>query len=189
MLKVVSLSSNHDLQNWIMTFWVSSEKWTYKRCEKGFSTSNANIIEKFRLGRDLLQSLNCPPAQSRANLCVAQGFCFLQLFRKSQRMETGPCPRTVPLTAKLFSLCPNWNFPCCSLCPLPLALSLFKSEKSLAVLYIAPLLVVENCNQIPLQPSLLQAAQTPLPQLLLMHHVLLALLVASAGLALSDNKH
>lgn len=82
MLKVVSLSSNHDLQNWIMTFWVSSEKWTYKRCEKGFSTSNANIIEKFRLGRDLLQSLNCPPAQSRANLCVAQGFFFFAVVSK-----------------------------------------------------------------------------------------------------------
>jgi len=95
-------------------------------------------------------------------------------------METGPCPRTVPLTEKLFCLCPNWNFPCCSLRPLPLALLLCISWKSLSVFYIASFLLVENCNQIPLQPSLLPAEQTQLPQLLLLRHMLL---VASAGLA------
>lgn len=92
MLKVVNLSSNYDLQNWIMILWVSYEKRTYKRCEKGFSTSNANIIEKFRLGRDLLQSLNCPPAQSRANLCVAQGFFFCSCFENLKGWRLGLVP-------------------------------------------------------------------------------------------------
>lgn len=99
-------------------------------------------------------------------------------------METGPCPRTVPLTEKLFSLCHSWNFPCCSLHLLPLALSLCTSWKSLAVFYITSLVVVEKCHQIPPQPSLLKAEQTQLPQLFLLCHMLLALLVASAGLAL-----
>lgn len=99
-------------------------------------------------------------------------------------METGPCPRTVPLTEKLFSLCPNWNFPCCSLHLLPLALSLRTSWNILSVFSITSLVVVENRNQIPPQPSVLKAEQTQLPQLLLLCHVLLTLLVASAGFAL-----
>lgn len=53
-----------------------------------------------------------------------------------------------------------------------------------SVFCITSLVVVENGNQIPPQPSLLQAEQTQLPQLLLLCHVLLALLVASAGLVL-----
>lgn len=52
-----------------MTLWIAYEKYV----ERTFSY---RIIENFRLGRDLWQSLVQPPAQVSLNFCVAQGiFC------------------------------------------------------------------------------------------------------------------
>lgn len=120
------------------------------------------MIEKFRLGRNLLQSVVQLLLKVGLTFVLLRGsFCSWVFI--SRRMEAGPCPRAVLLTEKLFSLCPNWNFPCCSLCPLPLALLLRTSWKSLAVFYITLLLVAENCNQIPLQPPLLWDEQTSSP--------------------------
>lgn len=181
-LKSVNLSSKHDLQRRIVTLWVPCEKQIRGGHVKGYSNGSAGITEKCRLWGTSCSPLIHPSAQKRADFSVALG--FLQLFRKSEGWSLGLVPGLYHSLEILFSLHPNWNFQCCSLCLLSLTILLCSSEKSLVVFYVNWLLVVENSDQISPQPFLLQDAQTPLPQLLLVHHVLLALLVASAGLAL-----
>ena len=75
-----------------------------------------------------------------------------------------PVQCVTTLWVKNLFLISNLNFPCLSLKPFPLVLSLSCCKKSVCFLIISSLEILKDCSEVVLEPSLLQTKQAQIPQ-------------------------